>query len=414
MKKKKLAIVLSGGGSRGAYQMGVWKALKELNIKYDIVTGTSIGAINGMLMVQKDYNKCLKAWESVSLKYIYEEQNIDDLESIEIYKKYFFSFLNEGGVDSEKIKYVVKKMFNPLKFYFSNIDFGIVTYNITEKRPVFVKKKEVTKKQLIDFIVASSTCFPAFKSKKIEDDMYIDGGYYDNLPINLAIDMGATEVIAVDLKAPGFKKKIKNNDVKITIIKPKNKICSFLIFNSEDSKCTIKYGYNDAMKVFGKLEGNRYTFKNGNLSKNYKNNQEIFRYKLKEILHRNHKNILEKIISNKLFSRCLSDDEKVVYECMNEIIEDLGKIFKLDDSEIYDINTYNKLLIEAVEKDINKKDLEIENNIKLKISNIANSKELIEFMYRKISNGNISMSVVNLFPKDFIKAVYLWTIKENL
>ena len=40
----KRAIVLSGGGSKGAYQIGVWKALKKMHIDYDIVTGTSVGA----------------------------------------------------------------------------------------------------------------------------------------------------------------------------------------------------------------------------------------------------------------------------------------------------------------------------------------------------------------------------------
>ena len=45
-KKKKTALVLGGGGSRGAYEAGVWQALTELGIEIDIVTGTSVGAIN--------------------------------------------------------------------------------------------------------------------------------------------------------------------------------------------------------------------------------------------------------------------------------------------------------------------------------------------------------------------------------
>ena len=58
----KRAIVLSGGGSKGAYQIGVWKALRKLHINYDIVTGTSVGALNSILFVQKDYLKALKLW----------------------------------------------------------------------------------------------------------------------------------------------------------------------------------------------------------------------------------------------------------------------------------------------------------------------------------------------------------------
>ena len=56
----KRAVVLSGGGAKGAYEIGVWKALRRLSINYDIVCGTSVGALNGVLMVQKDYFKALK------------------------------------------------------------------------------------------------------------------------------------------------------------------------------------------------------------------------------------------------------------------------------------------------------------------------------------------------------------------
>ena len=44
-------LVLAGGGVRGAYQIGVWKALKELKIKVSVVSGVSIGAVNGALFV---------------------------------------------------------------------------------------------------------------------------------------------------------------------------------------------------------------------------------------------------------------------------------------------------------------------------------------------------------------------------
>ena len=48
-------LVLAGGGVRGAYQIGVWKALKELKIKVSAVSGVSIGAVNGALFVPKNY-----------------------------------------------------------------------------------------------------------------------------------------------------------------------------------------------------------------------------------------------------------------------------------------------------------------------------------------------------------------------
>ena len=50
----KTALVLGGGGSRGAYEIGVCKALEELEIEIDMVFGTSVGAINGAMIAQGD------------------------------------------------------------------------------------------------------------------------------------------------------------------------------------------------------------------------------------------------------------------------------------------------------------------------------------------------------------------------
>ena len=61
--EKEYGLVLAGGGTRGAYQVGVWKALQELNIKIKGIVGASIGALNGALFLQNDYAmflKCMK------------------------------------------------------------------------------------------------------------------------------------------------------------------------------------------------------------------------------------------------------------------------------------------------------------------------------------------------------------------
>ena len=51
------ALVLGGGGAHGAYQIGVWQALKEHDINFEIITGTSVGALNGALILQGDMKK---------------------------------------------------------------------------------------------------------------------------------------------------------------------------------------------------------------------------------------------------------------------------------------------------------------------------------------------------------------------
>ena len=59
------ALVLGGGGAKGSYEVGVFKALRKLHMKFDIVTGVSIGSINGAFYVANEYKKCLKMWQKL-------------------------------------------------------------------------------------------------------------------------------------------------------------------------------------------------------------------------------------------------------------------------------------------------------------------------------------------------------------
>ena len=60
---KKRAVVLGGGGSRGSYQIGVWQAMLELGLEYHVVTGTSVGALNGALMAQREFEAAYDLFE---------------------------------------------------------------------------------------------------------------------------------------------------------------------------------------------------------------------------------------------------------------------------------------------------------------------------------------------------------------
>lgn len=59
-------LVFAGGGGKGAWQLGVWKALEEAGIRRKAVSGTSVGALNAALYAQGDYDKAIDAWMSIS------------------------------------------------------------------------------------------------------------------------------------------------------------------------------------------------------------------------------------------------------------------------------------------------------------------------------------------------------------
>ncbi len=367
----KTAVVLSGGGAKGSYQLGVWKALRELHIKYDIVTGTSIGALNGVLMCENSYFKAKRIWRRLNLEYLFNELPKSNKE-IDILKLFGGNFIKNGGMDIKKIETILEDNVNKRKFYNSKIDYGLITYNFTTKKPLILSKEKIPKDKLIDYLMASATCYPAFKMKDIDGDKYIDGGYYDNLPVELAIKLGAEFLIIVDLGAPGFKKKI-NNKIDSIVIKPKNNISFFLNFDEKAAKINVKFGYNDTLKAFKKLDGNKFTFKKNTISTYYLNNKD---------------NLLDTTEKKFLTS-----------------IEELGKIFKLDESKIYSLNSF----IKALNKKIELEDSLDKNTIKSikSLTKKINSKTLILFFLNHLENNKTPRKLSKVFSKEFKLARYL-------
>lgn len=392
------AIVLSGGGGKGAYQAGVYKAIKKLGIEYDIVTGTSIGALNGFLMVQDDLFKCLWLWKHINYNKIFEDFNsVVDEKTLK--NKYFEKIIN-GGIDTKRIDKLVSRIYNPKRLYSSSIDYGVVAFDLAKLKPIIALKKEMDASTLKKYIIASATCFPVFKPQKYEKEVLVDGGYYDTTPINLAIDLGATEVVAVELKAVGLRKKVKNKDVKITYITPNNDLTSFLVFEKEAAKKMIKFGYNDTMKVFKEFEGKKYTFKKNNLINNYNKYSEDFVETTRYYVNQN-KSILKVLAKFNDVSYVINKQN--IMKIMNKNLEELGNIFELDESLIYDINSYNKILLRRLKK---------EPLVKIDVKKVLNRKALIKYIYSNL-HENLSQATYNLiclFPKEFLMAIYLKVI----
>lgn len=382
------ALVLSGGGSKGSYQLGVWKALKKLNIKIDIVTGTSVGALNGALITQKSYKKAKKIWNNLNMKVLFGEDIDNKKDILKMYGKQ----IKKGGMDITKLEKMISDTLNTKKFYKSNINYGLVTVNLTNLKAEELEKKDIEKEKLDDYLIASASCYPAFKQKDIEGMKYIDGGYYDNLPINLAIKMGATEIICVDLRAPGLKKERKNKNIPITTITPNNRLSNFLDFSNKVVKRNISYGYNDTMKVFNKLEGRKYSFKKNSLKRNSNEYEELYNYMLKKVLdNKKLETQFNKIINN----LDLEEEKKELKTNLFQIIvENTGKKLELDDTKIYSMKEYNKELIKKIKKkEITKDEQEY---IKL----------LKENKYDEIRKKAI------LHPKELLRSIYLYVLIE--
>lgn len=325
----KRAIVLSGGGAKGAYQIGVWKALRKLKLNYSIVTGTSVGALNGAFFVQKDYFKAVHMWYHMSFAHVFEHMD-GDYHTLEGKKNILLTYAKgilNGGMDISRLEETLDKYLNVKRFYRSPIDFGLITVNLSDMKPVSICKKDIKPQELKDYLIASASCFPAFPVKEIHGKKYIDGGYYDNIPIQLALDLGADEIIAVNLKAIGLKKKVKDRSVPITYITPRCDLGSFLVFDKTLARRAMRLGYFDTLKTFHKLEGNYYTF---------------YRGELKKLTHQYFEPFYQLLDSKqKTYIKYKSKDLETF---TLEILELLGKSFALSEDKVYTARKFHHLL----------------------------------------------------------------------
>lgn len=404
----KRALVLSGGGSKGSYQLGVYKALKRLGIKIDIITGTSIGSINGALFVAGDYLKAKKLWVRVSTDNLFNY----GFENIKDYQKAAKEIVENKGLKFDKAEEFLSEIISEEKVRKSKIDYGLVTVNLKNRVPKMLTKEQIPKGKLVSYIIASSTCFPAIEMKEIDGEYYIDGGYYDNLPINLAIDMGADEVIAVDLSAIGIKQKVKDKNIKVEYIKNSNKQKFTLEFDTETAKKNIRLGYNDTMKHYNKLEGKDFTFKKGSLDKNYNNISDYYIKLIKKILLSDSKKIkITEILKNKRYQNIflnIKQGKKLDKE-INKSLEYLGSLFEIENEKIYSIESFNRKLIKEA-KNLNYIKLDKKLKGKMLIGYIYNNymeSENKEIVYKKLFN------IALVFQKDFLAALYLIAISSK-
>ena len=228
------------------------------------------------------------------------------------------------------------------------------------------------------------------------------------------INWPATEIIAVDLRAVGFKRPVKT-DAPITTIIPRNKIVSFLVFDKAKSREALRFGYNDTMKTFGHFDGDEYTFKKHNLINNYNRYGKLFEDKINDILKDVDDGILGKIINASIFKAIVKD--KVSYNHFNQLVEEAGKCFKFAEDVLYNIRTYNKGLLTELSKvepvDINNIINKIKNR---KLKNLIDRRQIVRLFYEAIINDKVREVFVLLpvFADEFLIALYLYIVKNNV
>ncbi len=191
-ERTKVSLVLQGGGMRGVYSMGALSALESagLNNAFDVVLGSSAGAINGAYLL------CRQAHDAVDV-YVEHLSNRNFIDFARVWKAVNIDYL----VD------VALKQKCPLKVPILRESRSLLEVILTDAE---TGRPEVfTNRDTVDFyeIIRATAAMPALYNKRIllRGRYFVDGGLADALPVVRAVREGATLVVAVLTRNPGYK-----------------------------------------------------------------------------------------------------------------------------------------------------------------------------------------------------------------
>lgn len=410
----KYGLVLGGGGSKGAYEVGVWKALIELKIEISAVVGTSIGAINGAFVCSNNYEGLESIWDTIDFAGCF---CIDDISSIEDgvlssknIPKLIKNVISNRGLDYTPLKRLLQSHLNEDIIRNSSINFGIVTLSLSPFKPLEIFKSEIPYGKIIDYIMASCS-LPGLKHSIIDGVTFFDGGMYNNLPTNMLLDSSCSAIIQVDIDGPGIKRKFNNkNNIPIIEIKCSENLGPIISFDSKKIQRNITLGYLDTLKAFNKLVGQSYYFLKDEVQKgvlrdisSVELNLMLNSIKFTNSIH-SHVKLLRAIKKIDNFSEMISKNHINLIMAM----EITAEVIEIDRCIIY---SYDELLNKILER------------VKL-LRESTNSKELSLREFLSINKCNIlddSNSTVAFrtalaitYPKEFIAHMFLCLIDYRI
>ena len=168
------ALVLAGGGARGSYQVGVWRALIELGWRPQIITGTSVGSLNGAMFALDLYETARDMWLTI------RSQDVMELPAEDAPLSELHAFLKDavtqGGMDVTPLEEIVERVLDEEKLRKSPIRLGLVTVEQKTLKARELPLEDIPEGKVKDYLLASAACFPALRAHTIDGVSYLDGG----------------------------------------------------------------------------------------------------------------------------------------------------------------------------------------------------------------------------------------------
>ena len=264
---KEYGLVLEGGGAKGAYQIGAWKALKEEGVKIKGLAGVSVGALNGAMICMDDLDKAEEIWENISYSQVMDvdDEKMDlitrrDLKNINLNEvvQDTIKLVRDRGMDITPLKNMIADLCDETVIRSSDMDFYIVTYSLSDRQLIDINAKDVPEGLIPDMLLASAY-LPVFKREKLHGKHYLDGGGWNRVPLDSLISRGYEDIIVLRIFGWGVEKTVKIPDhVNVSNVAPKQDLGGILEFDAVRSRKNMQLGYYDAKRALYGLAGEDY------------------------------------------------------------------------------------------------------------------------------------------------------------
>lgn len=265
------AIALEGGGARGAYEIGVWRAFTETGIKFNAVSGTSVGALNGAMFAMGDVKTATSVWEDMEITKVIAppEGNVEDLKKAVSGKLTFKEFkemapefrevIRNKGFDVSPLREWLREVVKPDVIRAGGVRLFATTIDITDMKPVVAEVSALDDEGMYNMLMASAY-HPTFRQEKLGGKNYADGGFIDSLPVYPLVDAGYKNIIAIHLPTIGPDRWYHaSKDTSIFHIVTAENLGGLLNFDREQSVRDMKIGYMDGMRSLHGLKTKKYT-----------------------------------------------------------------------------------------------------------------------------------------------------------
>ncbi len=268
------ALILAGGGGKGAYQIGVWRALREFGADKIIgaVAGTSVGALNGAMYVSGEYEKAVRLWRNIKQSDILTPFDIQRtvggsgfLNTLLRDVSNFIGVGKTGFFSREGLSRIIRNNLNFKALRKSSMPFYITLFNRkTMDAEYILLGHEDTDEHIEKLLLASSAMPVVFGSENIGESTYYDGGLVDNCPIAPLYNDGYRKFIVVwlnnEVSAPVVEFSTEFPDAFIVNIIPSEAQGNFLTgtldFSSTGVNRRMQLGYTDAVYALSAAFGN--------------------------------------------------------------------------------------------------------------------------------------------------------------